>query len=62
MLVPGNVVCPYCGEGFDTRLDLSAGSQRYIEDCYVCCRPIEFSVTVSLEGELAGLEVKRGDE
>lgn len=62
MLVPGTVVCPYCGESFDTRLDLSAGSQRYVEDCYVCCQPIEFSVTVSLEGELAGLEVKRGDD
>ena len=22
-------------------LDLSAGSQRYVEDCEVCCNPIE---------------------
>jgi len=24
-------------------LDLSAGPQRYIEDCEVCCRPLEVS-------------------
>ena len=24
-------------------LDLSAGSQRYVEDCEVCCNPIEVS-------------------
>jgi hypothetical protein len=24
-------------------LDISAGSQRYVEDCEVCCNPIEIS-------------------
>ena len=37
-----HVDCPYCGEVFDTPVDTSAGSQHYIEDCPVCCRPIEF--------------------
>jgi hypothetical protein len=27
-------------------LDLSAGSQCYIEDCEVCCNPIEISFQV----------------
>ena len=33
--------CPYCGERISMVLDLSAGPQIYIEDCEVCCRPIE---------------------
>jgi Cysteine-rich CPXCG len=47
------LTCPYCGESFETPVDGSAGSQRYVEDCAVCCRPIEVSVTVDDAGELA---------
>ena len=35
--------CPHCGERISMLLDPSAGSQRYIEDCEVCCNPIEIS-------------------
>lgn len=35
--------CPHCGERISMFLDLSAGSQRYVEDCEVCCNPIEIS-------------------
>jgi transcription elongation factor Elf1 len=35
--------CPHCGERISMLLDLSAGFQRYIEDCEVCCNPIEIS-------------------
>jgi len=52
MLEPLILHCPYCGEGFETTGDLSAGSQHYIEDCAVCCRPIEVRLRVSAEGEL----------
>lgn len=44
--------CPYCGEGFETSVDLSAGSQAYVEDCAVCCRPIELRVRVDDNDEL----------
>ena len=44
MLEEITVSCPYCGERFDTTVDLSAGDQNYIEDCYVCCRPIQFDI------------------
>ena len=44
--------CPYCGESYETAVDLSAGSQRYIEDCAVCCRPIEITLRVGDDGEL----------
>jgi transcription elongation factor Elf1 len=35
--------CPHCGEWISMLLDLSASSQRYVEDCEVCCNPIEIS-------------------
>lgn len=35
--------CPHCCERISMLLDLSAGCQRYIEDCEVCCNPIAVS-------------------
>lgn len=55
------VQCPYCGEPFETAVDLSSGSTSYIEDCQVCCRPIEFRLEVADDGALAGLQLGRGD-
>jgi transcription elongation factor Elf1 len=52
--------CPHCGETISMVIDLSVQSQIYIEDCEVCCRPIEMSYTVSEEGEVEGLSVGRG--
>ena len=45
------VHCPYCGEPIDLLVDVSAGRQRYIEDCQVCCRPIEVAVDMGDDGE-----------
>ena len=39
--------CPYCGESYELIVDVSESEQRYIEDCYVCCAPIQFTVTVA---------------
>jgi transcription elongation factor Elf1 len=36
-------VCPYCGEEISMVLDLSVHKQTYVEDCEVCCNPIEIS-------------------
>lgn len=33
--------CPYCWEEISMLLDPSETQQQYIEDCEVCCRPIE---------------------
>gem|GEM_PF-388260 len=38
--------CPSCGEGISMVLDLSVSRHTYIEDCEVCCNPIEISYTV----------------
>ncbi|MEM7540913.1 MAG: CPXCG motif-containing cysteine-rich protein [Pseudomonadota bacterium] len=35
--------CPYCGERISMLLDLSIGAQEYVEDCEVCCRPININ-------------------
>jgi hypothetical protein len=39
-------ICPYCSEEISMVLDTSVGQQTYIEDCEVCCRPIEVRYTV----------------
>mgnify|MGYP006160613055 FL=1 len=33
--------CPYCWEQISMLLDASVGREKYIEDCEVCCNPIE---------------------
>ena len=39
--------CPYCFERISMLLDCSSEKQEYIEDCEVCCRPIQ--ITYALE-------------
>lgn len=38
--------CPYCGESTQVEIDCSVSAQEYIEDCQVCCQPINFYITV----------------
>lgn len=45
--------CPYCGETVSVIVDPSTENQQYIEDCEVCCRPIEFSVTIAHDGSVS---------
>lgn len=45
MLASEAIQCPYCGESIELLIDPSIDRQRYIEDCPVCCRPIELDVT-----------------
>lgn len=33
--------CPYCWEEISFLLDVSVRNQIYVEDCEVCCNPIE---------------------
>ena len=37
---------PACGEEISMVLDLAVSRHSYIEDCEVCCSPIEISYTV----------------
>ena len=54
--------CPYCGQTFTTTADLSGGSQQYIEDCPVCCRPVEFRLEAGPGMELLSLTTRRDDD
>jgi len=53
------VRCPYCGESFETAVDCSAEAFRYIEDCQVCCQPIELAGDVDDDGALLGVTATR---
>ena len=54
------VQCPYCGEAFETVVDPSAGSFRYVEDCQVCCQPIELAGEIDEAGTLISVTAARG--
>ncbi len=50
-LLQENIIsCPYCGEMITILVDGSVDEQQYIEDCQVCCRPIDIRVSVSANG------------
>ena len=54
--------CPYCGERVSCLLDGSAGAQEYVEDCEVCCRPIQISTDFDDNGRTTRFSVRRLDE
>lgn len=52
-MLPSTIIdCPYCGEPIELLIDDSAGEQRYIEDCQVCCRPITVAVMIDEDGDV----------
>ena len=38
--------CPYCWETISMLLDISHNNQSYIEDCEVCCNPIQVQLRI----------------
>ena len=54
------IQCPYCGESIEIVVEFSAGRQDYIEDCQVCCKPINLRVSID-EGGAPNVEA-RGEE
>ena len=52
MLATVRVHCPYCGEPVELSVDQSVDQQHYVEDCSVCCRPIEVSLAIDAAGEV----------
>jgi sarcosine oxidase delta subunit len=54
------ITCPYCGEPIELVVDDSAGDASYVEDCPVCCRPIQ--VEVETNGDGVSVRVRTGDE
>ena len=52
MLEEAVVQCPYCWEPLDILLNPDDEGCSYIEDCQVCCRPIEMRVSRGENDEL----------
>ncbi|WP_339916908.1 CPXCG motif-containing cysteine-rich protein [Yeosuana marina] len=40
-------ICPYCWQSISMLLDDSISKQDYIEDCEVCCNPIQITLKFS---------------
>jgi len=51
-LTDESIGCPYCGETIKVLIDSSDIEQQYIEDCQVCCKPINFLISESVNGDL----------
>ncbi len=49
-LIEVAVQCPYCWEEITLLIDASIEMQEYVEDCEVCCRPIDFVIEVDEQG------------
>ena len=48
-----NYICDACGEEIVIPIDLSAGSsQKYVEDCPVCCRASVIHVEIDENDEV----------
>ena len=44
------VTCPYCGETVEVDVEPLEEVQTFIEDCSVCCRPMQLETTPDEEG------------
>jgi Cysteine-rich CPXCG len=51
------VQCPFCWESFTILVDRSVEHQEYVEDCFICCRPILFDV--ACDGENITISAER---
>jgi len=49
--------CPYCWERISMVLDTSVRGQTLVEDCEVCCRPIQVHYAVE-DVAVSGLEAR----
>ena len=54
------ISCPFCGETLSILLDLSIPEQDYIEDCQVCCQPMQLRYRSS-DGVLTEISAERTD-
>ena len=52
--------CPYCAETISFLIEEIYGNQSYIEDCEVCCQPIQIRF-YGIEGEVAQFDIERAD-
>lgn len=47
--------CPHCFQEISMLIDISVSNQSYIEDCEVCCNPLQINLEAE-EGEIIYFE------
>lgn len=47
--------CPYCWEQISMLLDPDMSEEPYVEDCQVCCNPMEITF-IMVEGNLRSFQ------
>lgn len=52
--------CPYCAQNISFLVEELYGGQSYIEDCEVCCQPIQITYQ-TVDGEISSFHVERTD-
>ena len=60
-LESAHINCPYCGEPLEITVDASVSQQDYIDDCQVCCNPIQFRIRVRADGT-SHIDARREDD
>ncbi|MFQ3212953.1 MAG: transcription elongation factor Elf1 [Marivirga sp.] len=50
-MLPHYFNCPNCLQEISMQIDPSISKQQYIEDCEVCCNPLQIHVEV-IQGEI----------
>ena len=55
-LLERRIRCPFCDAPMTVLLDISAGGQDYVEDCQVCCQPMNIRFEVH-DDEILSLDV-----
>ncbi len=53
--------CPYCNADVSILVDPSLAQQEFVEDCEVCCNPIDFSVRTA-NAMVIDFEARRLDD
>lgn len=53
--------CPHCWELISILVDTSVEAQTYVEDCEVCCNPLEFRIACGHAGVFS-VEVRPLDQ
>ena len=45
--------CPHCWSTISILLDPGVKGQKYVEDCEVCCQPIEIDYRIQPDGSIS---------
>jgi hypothetical protein len=50
--------CPHCWQEISFVIDTTQSKQEYVEDCEVCCNPINVRFEI-IEGEITSFEAEK---